>query len=61
MTGKTEDKSVLPVMGDNNIPVFDSRNKTEMLREIFFGGNTSINMTPLTKTSVKRSMKNMPQ
>jgi hypothetical protein len=25
-------------MGDNNIPVFDSRNKTEMLREIFFGG-----------------------
>lgn len=61
MTRKTEDKSVLPVMGDNNIPVFDSRNKTEMLREIFFGGNTSINMTPLTKTSVKRSMKNMPQ
>jgi hypothetical protein len=38
MTRKTEDKSVLPLMGDNNIPVFDSRNKTEMLREIFFGG-----------------------
>jgi hypothetical protein len=38
MTRKTEDKSVLPLMGDNNIPVFDSRNKTEMLREMFFGG-----------------------
>ena len=31
MTRKTVDKS--------NIPVFDSRNKTEMLREIFFGGD----------------------
>jgi hypothetical protein len=38
MTRKTEDKSVLPLMGDNNIPVFDSRNKTEMLRGIFYGG-----------------------
>ena len=38
MTGKTEDKSFLPLMGDNNIPVFDSRNKMEMLREIFYGG-----------------------
>ena len=60
MTRKTEDKSFLPLMGDNNIPVFDSRNKMEMLREISMEGNT-LNMTPLTKTFVKRSMKNMPQ
>jgi hypothetical protein len=33
MKRKTEDKYALPLMGDNNIPVFDSRNKTE----IFFG------------------------
>ena len=33
MKRKTEDKYALPLMGDNNIPVFDSRNKTD----IFFG------------------------
>ena len=44
MTRKTGDKSVLPLMGDNITPVFDSRNKTEMLREISLEG-TTLNMT----------------
>ena len=60
MTRKTEEKSVLPLMGDNNIPVFDSRNNTEILRKFSLEG-TTLNMTPLTKTSAKRLMKNMPQ